>query len=70
MPTPVLTLSSSAPELTAVLANVALVNDVAAACGGVDQARKVAEAVRVCGSVEAFLQHLELVAKVRGGASM
>jgi hypothetical protein len=67
--TPVLT-PSSAPDLSAMLANVALVNAVVGACGGVDQARKVAEAVRSCGSVEAFLQHLDLVAKVRGGTSM
>lgn len=60
-PTP----SPSAPDLSSVLANVALVNTVAGACGGVDQARKVAEAVRACGSVEAFLQHLDLVVQVR-----
>jgi hypothetical protein len=67
---PVPTTSSSAPDLSAVLANVALVNTVVGDCGGTEQARKVAEAVRACGGVEAFLQHLELVAKVRGGASV
>jgi hypothetical protein len=61
--------SSPAPDLAATLANVALVNTVVGACGGVEQARQVAEAVRACGSVEAFLQHLDLVAKVRGGMS-
>jgi hypothetical protein len=58
-------LASSAPDLSSVLANVALVNKVAGACGGVDQARQVAEAVRACGSVEAFLLHLDLVVQVR-----
>ena len=61
--------SSPAPGLSAVLANVALVNTVVGASGGIEPARQVAEAVRACGSVEAFLQHLDLVAKVRGGAS-
>jgi hypothetical protein len=56
-------------DLSATLANVALVNTVVGACGGVEQARQAAEAVQACGSVEAFLQHLELVAKVRGGTS-
>ena len=70
MPTPVLTLPSSTPDLASVLANVALVNDVAAACGGVEKARKVVEAVLACGGVAAILQHLDLVAKVHGGASV
>jgi hypothetical protein len=57
---------SSSPELSTVLANVALVNKVVEACGGPEPARKVADAVRSCGSVEAFLQHLDLVAGIRG----
>ena len=61
--------SSSAPDLSSVLANVALVNVVVGACGGVEQARKAAEAVRACGSVEAFLQHLDLVAQVRSASA-
>ena len=60
--------SSSAPGLAGVLANVALVNAVVGASGGIEPVRQVAEAVRACGGVEAFLQHLDLVAKVRGGA--
>ena len=45
--------------------NIALVNKVAREAG-VEQARQVAEAVRACGGVEAFVQHLELVAGIRG----
>jgi hypothetical protein len=56
------------PDLSAVLSNVALVNTVVGACGGVEHARKVAEAVRACGGVDAFLQHLDLVAQVRGAS--
>ncbi|MBP3955685.1 hypothetical protein J8F10_10370 [Gemmata sp. G18] len=33
---------------------------------GAEPARRVAEAVRACGSVEAFLLHLNLIAQVRG----
>ncbi len=58
--------AAPAPGLAAVLANVALVNTVVGACGGAESARQVAEAVRACGSVEAFLQHVELVAGIRG----
>jgi hypothetical protein len=61
--------SAPTPDLSSILANVALVNTVVDACGGIEPARKVAEAVRACGGVEAFLQHLDLVAKVRGEAS-
>ena len=50
------------------MANVALVNAVVGTCGGAEQARQVAEAVRACGGVDAFLQHLELVAGIRGPA--
>jgi hypothetical protein len=51
--------------LSAVLSNVALVNGAVAASGGVEQARKVAEAVRVCGGPEQFAQYLDLVAGIR-----
>lgn len=61
--------TASTSELSSVLSNVALVNTVVGVSGGVDAARQVAEAVRECGGVEEFLQHLELVAKVRGGTS-
>jgi hypothetical protein len=55
-----------AANLAGVLANVSLVNKVVDVAGGVDQARQVAEAVRSCGGVEGFLQHLQLVAGIRG----
>jgi hypothetical protein len=59
--------ASGGPELAAVLANVALVNTVVGACGGVETARQAAEAVRACGGVDAFLKHLDLIAGIRGG---
>ena len=55
----------AALDLTAILANVALVNAVVGACGGVETARRAAEAVRACGGVDPFLQHLDLVAGIR-----
>jgi len=57
--------SSTEVDLTGVFSNVTQVNTVVTACGGVDQARQVAEAVRACGTLEAFLQHLDLVASLR-----
>ena len=66
-PAPVPTMSSPGLTLTAMLANVALVNKVVDAAGGVEHARQVAEAVRSCGSVDEFLQHLDLVAGIRTG---
>jgi hypothetical protein len=54
--------TAAAPDVTGVLANVALVHRVANAAGGVEPARHVAEAVRACGGVDEFLQHLELIA--------
>ncbi|QJW97717.1 hypothetical protein [Frigoriglobus tundricola] len=63
-PAPTVT-APSALDLTAVLANVGLVNALVGTCGGLDQARQAAEVVRSCGGVDAFLQHLEIVAKVR-----
>jgi hypothetical protein len=64
--------SSAAPApagLSAVLANVALVSNVVGAAGGVEPARQVAEAVRACGGVDQFLQHLDLVASIRTAGS-
>jgi hypothetical protein len=58
--------SEGLPNVAGVLSNVALVNTVVDACGGVKEARQVAEAVRACGGVEPFLQHLDLVAGIRG----
>lgn len=55
-------------DLGSVLANVALVNTVAGVCGGVAQARQVAEAVGACGGVEAFLKHLALIESIRGAS--
>jgi hypothetical protein len=52
-------------DLQGVLANVALVNDIAGICGGIDNARQAAEAVEKCGGLGAFLQQLELVAQIR-----
>jgi hypothetical protein len=52
-------------DLAAVLANVALVNKVVGVCGGVENARQAAEAVRTCGGVDAFLKHLDLIAGIR-----
>ena len=69
VPAPVRIPLSPNPDVAVTLANVALVNTVVGACGGVEQARQVAEAVRACGSVEAFLQHLDLVAQVRSASA-
>lgn len=55
----------ASPDLGAVFANVNLVNRVVGVAGGVENARQVAEAVRACGTVDTFLQHLELVAGIR-----
>jgi hypothetical protein len=54
-------------DLPAVLANVALVHRVVGAAGGVEPARQVAEAVRACGGVVEFLQHLDLIAGMQPG---
>jgi hypothetical protein len=48
-----------------VLSNVALVNAAVVASGGVEQAKRVAEAVRACGGVDAFAHYLDLVAGIR-----
>ena len=60
--------ATSGPDLSGVFSNVTLVNAVVGVAGGVDQARQVAEAVRACGGVDAFLQHLDLVAGIRTNA--
>ena len=61
--------SPATGELGLVLANVSLVNKMVGTCGGVDQARQVAEAVRSCGSVDMFLQHLDIVAGIRASTA-
>jgi len=53
--------STPAHDLAGIFANVALVNKVRTLCGGTENAKQVAEAVRECGSVDVFLQHLDLV---------
>lgn len=58
--------AGGAADLSAVLGNVALVNQMVGTCGGVENVRQAAEAVRSCGGVDAFLQHLDLVAGIRG----
>lgn len=68
-PDPVAEPAGTPSDLSSVLTNVALVNTVVTVAGGVEQARKVAEAVQACGGVDAFLLHLDLVAQVRGTAS-
>jgi len=57
--------TAASSGLAEVLANVALVNRVLGLCGGADNARHVAEAVRSCGGIDPFLQHLDLVAGIR-----
>ena len=52
-------------DVAQVFANVALVNKVIGACGGVEHARQTIEAVQACGGVKAFLQHLDLVAAIK-----
>lgn len=59
--------SASPADLAAVLANVAAVNRVVQACGGVENARQAADAVRACGGVDAFLLHLDLLAGLKNG---
>src|SRR5262249_60606455 len=55
-PAPKPAVSSAPSELTKVFANVALVNKVVGVAGGVDQARKGAEAVRAGGGGGAVLK--------------
>lgn len=60
--------TTAAPAgLAGVFANVALVNKVVGLCGGPENARQVADAARTCGGLEAFVQHLDLVAGIRAG---
>ena len=68
-PTPVEAVVAVAPiqvstpvhDLAGIFATVALVSKVRTLCGGMENAKQVAEAVRACGSVDVFLQHLDLV---------
>jgi hypothetical protein len=67
-PAPVVSAAPAPAGLSQVLSNVAQVNAAVAAAGGVDAARQIAEAVRVCGGPEAFGQYLDLVAGIRTDA--
>jgi hypothetical protein len=64
-PVPAPAAAPTAPDLTGVFKNVTLVNKVVGLVGGSANAKQVAEAVRACGSVDAFLQHVDLVAGIR-----
>lgn len=64
-PAPAAAATPAALDLNVVFQNVTLVNAVVGLVGGLDNARKVAEAVRACGSVDLFLQHVDLVAGIR-----
>ncbi len=57
--------TSASPDLAGVFANVTRVNQVLLLCGGVENARQLAEAVQTCGGIDPFLQHLDLVAGIR-----
>jgi hypothetical protein len=59
--------ASSPTDLAGILANVALVNRVIGLCGGAENARQAAEAVRACGGVDEFFLHLDLVAGITSG---
>jgi hypothetical protein len=65
-PRPAAVTPAAAPDLPGVLANVALVHRVVGVAGGIEPARQVAEAVRACGGVAEFLQHLDLIAGIQG----
>ena len=54
-------------DLARVLANITLVDRVIGACGGHENVLQAAEAVKACGGVEAFVQHLATVAAIRRG---
>src|SRR5262249_54150271 len=58
--------AAGASDEAARLAGVALVNKTVRACGGFTKAREIAEAIRACGGVDAFLKRLELVAEILG----
>lgn len=53
------------PDLQSIFANVNLVNKILGLVGSADVAKQVAHAVQACGGVEAFLQHVDLVAGLR-----
>lgn len=57
-------------NLTGVLANVALVHRIVGLCGSIDNARQAGEAVRACGGVDEFLQHLDLLAGIGAASSV
>lgn len=67
-PAPVATPAAALTDVSSVLANVALVNNVVGLVGGPAKVRQLVEAVRACGGVEVFLQHLELVVGIKSRA--
>lgn len=50
----------------ALFAAIGQVNKTARLCGGVTKARALAEAIRACGGIDAFLRRLDLVAEILG----
>lgn len=50
----------------ALFAAIGLVNKTAQLCGGVTKARAIADAIRACGGIDAFLRRLDLVAEILG----
>lgn len=47
-------------------AAIGQVNKTAQLCGGVTKARAIADAIRACGGIDAFLRRLDLVAEILG----
>lgn len=59
--------AASAPvpsDEATLFAAIGQVNKTAQLCGGVTKARAIAEAIRGCGGIEAFLRRLDLVAEI------
>lgn len=55
-----------APDEAALFAALGQVNKTAQLCGGVAKARAIADAIRACGGIDAFLRRLDLVAEILG----
>ncbi|AWM36421.1 hypothetical protein C1280_04895 [Gemmata obscuriglobus] len=56
----------AAPDEAVLFRVIGQVNKTAQLCGGVSNARTVAEAIRACGGVDVFLRRLDLVAEILG----
>ncbi|MBN9120671.1 MAG: hypothetical protein J0I06_16225 [Planctomycetes bacterium] len=61
--------SGEVPGEAALFAGLALVNKTARLCGGFAKAREIAEAIRSCGGIDAFLKRVELVAEILGSGA-